>query len=93
MAPMTRFNMRTGANGLPESYEILALDRWEDDLRISLPQATIFAGRVTWNSQRELIFCTLAPEPAVGSLKRLLDSRKTRSFDFACELDPEWTTI
>jgi len=82
----------TDANGLPSDDEIPALDSWQDEVMRQIADDGIFAGRVTWNGRRELIYYMRSPEPTIPSLRALI-AANFRWSEFTYELDEAWLLI
>ena len=83
------------ADGLPTNLEADALNSWEDRVEAVIASATNFkyAGRVTWNGHRELLYQLKQPEAAVSALQRLIDGGATRPFAFRCQRDDSWNHV
>ena len=80
--------------GLPDREEATHLNLWEQIVEREIaPTPFVFAGRVTWNGNRELLYYVEEPQAAVGRLQALINSGRTRPFAFRSEMDQEWSKI
>lgn len=81
--------------GLPKAPEALSLNSWEDtiEMKIAGKCRFVFAGRVTWNSHRELLYYVDNPGRIVPELQDVINCRELRPFAFRCESDPRWEKV
>ncbi len=81
--------------GLPTAEEADDLNRWEDTIerKISMHCKYVFAGRVTWKGNRELLYYVDAAELVAKEIQELINARAIRTFAFRYEHDPDWTNV
>lgn len=83
-----------GANGMPTSDEVKALDQLEDEIspRVVANQNAAFLARVTCQGRRELIYRVRDPKAADQILSDLVSkSDALREWEYRMEHDDTWT--
>jgi hypothetical protein len=82
-----------GANGMPTSVEVVALDQLEDKICTALRDGdnVVFLARITCRGTRELLYRVHDPEPANEALQRLISSNsQSRVWEYRMEQDLDW---
>ena len=82
-----------GANGMPTSEEIVALQQLEDSIEAPLKadQNAIFLARITARSERVLLYRIHDPEVANNALQSLVATASPlREWDYRMEHDIHW---
>ena len=83
------------ADGLTTAEDAEALNQCEDSVDNILSKVCSyqFAGRVTWNGHRELLYYVDKPKEATDALQAAINSTQYRPFAFQCEQDKTWHAV